>query len=157
MSNGRNTLLVAAALAIVALALFACGPAAQPSPTPEPVPTQVPSSGEFIRGEPMVEGVDVQIMESFPVQAQAVVRGNLPDGCTELDEVTTALEGNVFRIRLTTQRPAGAVCTEALVPFEEVVALDVLGLPAGEYTVDAHGVTASFTLATDNVLPDATP
>jgi len=151
MSNGIRTMLVVGAVALLALELLGCAPAAQPSPTP------VPGPGGVIKGEPNVESIDVLILESFPVQVQAMVQGTLGDGCTTLDEVTTTREENLFRIRLTSQRPADAICTQALVPFEEVVALDVVGLPAGQYTVDANGVTATFELAIDNVLPEATP
>ena len=153
MFHRDGKMFIIAAVALLAVALIGCGPAVQPSPTPEPAP----SSGDVIQGVPAVESVDVLILESFPVQVHAVVRGTLADGCTTLDQVTTTREGNVFQIQLTTQRPADAVCTQALVPFEEVVALDVVGLPAGEYTVEAEGVTATFTLDIDNVLPDATP
>ncbi|HSJ54705.1 MAG TPA: hypothetical protein VLC52_13275 [Anaerolineae bacterium] len=151
MSSGKHRTLVVGAVALLALALLSCGPAAQPSATP------APGQGDVIRGEPVVESIDVLIMESFPVQVNAVVRGTLGDGCTTLDEVTTTREGNTFLIRLTSQRPAEAVCTLALMPFEEVVPLDVVGLPAGQYTVDANGVTETFELAIDNVLPEATP
>ncbi|RPI50641.1 MAG: hypothetical protein EHM56_10565 [Chloroflexi bacterium] len=151
MFGEKRRMLVAGAMALLALALLGCGPAARPSPTPAPGP------GGVIRGEPTVESLDVLILESFPVQVNVVVRGALGDGCTTLDEVTTTREGNLFRIRLTSQRPADAVCTLALVPFEEVVPLDVVGLPAGQYTVDANGVTETFELAIDNALPEATP
>ena len=149
MSGKTVRMILVGVLALLVAAALACGPAPEPTPTPGP--------GGVIRGVPAVESVDVLIMESFPVQAQAVVRGTLGDGCTTLDEVTTTREGNVFRLRLTSQRPADAVCTLALVPFEEVVPLDVEGLPAGRYTVDANGVMATFDLAVDNVLPASTP
>jgi inhibitor of cysteine peptidase len=151
VSGKTNVTLAVAAVALLALALLGCGGAVRPSPTPEPAP------GKVIKGEPAVESLDVLILESFPVQVHAVVRGSLADGCTTLDPATTTRQGNLFRIQLTTQRPADVMCTEALVPFEEVVALDVGGLPAGEYTVDANGVQATFVLAVDNVLPEATP
>jgi inhibitor of cysteine peptidase len=49
------------------------------------------------------------------------------------------------------------MCTQIVVPFEESIPLDVVGLPAGTYTVDVNGVTGSFTLDVDNQLPEATP
>jgi inhibitor of cysteine peptidase len=58
-----------------------------------------------------------------------------------------------YKVTITTKRPADKMCTEALVPFEESVALEVVGLPAGTYTVEVNGVTASFTLDGDNALP----
>jgi len=149
MLNGKHWIL---ALGLVSLLVLAgCGPAAESTATPPA------GQGEIIRGEATVESIDVLIMESFPVQVNAVVRGTLGDGCTTLDPVTTTREGNTFRIRLTTQRPAEAVCTLALEPFEEVVSLDVLGLPAGVYTVDANGVTETFELAVDNVPAEPAP
>ncbi len=157
MFDTKGRTFVIATLTLLSVTLLGCAPAGQPSPTAEPEPTSAPAPGDVVQGVAVVESLDVLILESFPVQVQAVVRGNLPDGCTTLDQVTTTREENLFRIELTTQRPADAICTEALVPFEEVVPLDVLGLPAGEYTVDANGVTATFALDIDNVLPEPTP
>ena len=39
---------------------------------------------------------------------------------------------------------------QVLVDFEEVIALQVVGLPAGTYTVDVNGVKGTFTLTVDN-------
>jgi inhibitor of cysteine peptidase len=116
------------------------------------VPTQ-PSGGGVIEGVAAVETVDILILESFPVQVNVVARGNLPDGCTTIGDATQERDGNTFRVTITTVRPADAMCTEALVPFEKVIALDVYGLPAGTYTVDVNGVAAAFELAVDNVPP----
>jgi inhibitor of cysteine peptidase len=110
----------------------------------------------FIYGTAQVDSIDLLMLESFPVQVNLVARGNLPDGCTAIDQVTQARQGNTFKVTITTKRPAGKVCTQALVPFEETIALEVAGLPAGAYTVDVNGVTGSFTLDVDNALP-ATP
>jgi hypothetical protein len=38
----------------------------------------------------------------------------------------------------------------AIVPFEEIISLDVEGLPAGEYTVKYGDLTETFTLEQDN-------
>jgi inhibitor of cysteine peptidase len=122
---------------------------------PSPVPTTVPS-GEMLHGEAVVEEIEILILESFPVQIHVIARGNLPDGCTEIDEIQEARTADGFQVTITTVRPADAMCTEALVPFEEVIALDVLGLPAGTYQVDVNGVTGSFELTRDNV-PQAEP
>ena len=43
-------------------------------------------------------------------------------------------------------------CTTEVVPFEEIIPLDVYGLSAGDYTVDVNSVTDTFTLDMDNVL-----
>lgn len=164
-------------LLLVAVVLAACSPAAtdetpaatdsseQPAATPtlnpdEPVSSDDPTAtatpeeaaGEFQYGQAMVDKVDVLLLESFPVQVNAIVSGNLNNGCTEIDEITTEQQGNNFVVTVTTRAPMGVACTEALVPFEEVVPLEAVGLPAGDYTVTANGVSGQFALAVDNVL-----
>lgn len=121
-------------------------PAAPPT---RPAMTSTPQITQ--PGLAQVDEVQIMILESFPVQVQALIKGHLPDGCTELDQIQHARQEQRFQITLTTTRPAGVPCTDALVPFEETVALDVLGLKAGEYTVSANGVEASFTLDIDNI------
>lgn len=134
--------------------LAACGPTDTPVPTrAEPEPT----GEEVIRGEAVVEEIDIQILESFPVQVHVVARGYLPDGCTQIDEIEQTRSGQTFQVTITTVRPADAACTEAIVPFEEVIALDVLGLEAGTYSVDVNGVTGSFRLDMDNEPPGGLP
>lgn len=128
--------------------------AASPTPTGSPgTPSQETPTGNTVNGLALVETIDVITMESFPVQVQVIARGTLPDGCTTIDQALSERDGNQFRVTITTVRPAEAVCTEALVPFEEAVRLDVLNLPAGTYTVDVNGITSSFELAVDNIAP----
>ena len=132
-------------LVMAAVVVAACGA----QPTEAPPAAQTPTGGT-VHGEAMVDSIDILILESFPVQINVVARGNLPDGCTEIDEIISELEEQTFNVTITTARPADAMCTEALVPFEETFSLDVYGLPAGVYTVDVNGVTGTFELAVDN-------
>jgi inhibitor of cysteine peptidase len=135
----------ALALLSAALPLAGCG-----APASAPPPTPAPSAGDVIHGLANVERIDVLILESFPVQVNVIAYGNLPDGCTTIDRVEQVRTGQQFVVTITTARPAAAACTEALVPFQQAVALDVLGLPAGTYTVSVNGVAGSFELAQDN-------
>jgi hypothetical protein len=123
---------------------------------PFPFDLAGPPAPGTVTGLATVEEIEILIMESFPVQVAVVARGHLPDGCTEIDEVRSRFEpeSNRFVVEITTARDAEALCTEALVPFEERVALDVYGLPAGTYFVDVNGVVDSFTLDVDNVPPE---
>ncbi len=106
---------------------------------------------ETITGQAQVESIEIMILESFPVQIHASIAGYLGDGCTTLGSITTTQEGNTFFVQVTTQRPAEAMCTQQLVGFQESVVLDVYGLAAGTYTIDANGVTNTFVLEMDNV------
>ncbi len=117
--------------------------------------SEAPGETGYSYGEDaLVESVSVVILESFPVQVQATVSGSLPDGCTELDEISVEQQDQIFILTLVTRVPEGDLaCTEALVPFEETVILDVSGLSAGTYTVVAQDQSAEFTLEVDNELP----
>jgi hypothetical protein len=99
-----------------------------------------------------VDSVQIRILESFPVQVQAVAKGNLPDSCTTIDQAKQTREGNTFKITLTTKRPADAMCAQVLTPFEHTIALDVSGLPKGKYEVIVNNANASFELKADNSL-----
>lgn len=111
---------------------------------------------DYIRGDAVVESIDLLIMESFPVQVSASAIGYLPDGCTEIDEenITVERNGNVFNVSIQTLRPKEAMCTQEIVPFEQRVELDVYGLEKGNYIVNINGVEGTFNLATDNIIPE---
>lgn len=131
-----------AAIALLFLSglLVACG-----------VPTQADQPGRA-----QIDAVDVQILESFPVQVEVTIKGNLPDSCTEIDPLDQRFEPGMstFWIEITTSRTTDDACAQVLVPFEEMVTLDVYGLPAGAYVVDVDGVQEMFTLEVDNAPPD---
>jgi len=96
-----------------------------------------------------IETIDIVLLESFPVQVRVIAKGYFYDGCGRIDQIHTIRAGNRFNITITT-RSVGEACTEALVPFEEVIELDVDGLKAGTYTVDVNGVSDTFNLDVDN-------
>ena len=98
-----------------------------------------------------VNDIEILLLESFPVQIHAVARGEHPDSCTKVDEVAARREGDTFFVTITTSRPADAMCAQVMTPFEEIVALDVVGLKAGVYTVDVNGVRDTFELQMDNI------
>jgi len=98
-----------------------------------------------------VDEIDILILESFPVQINVIARGNLPDPCTEISEVLQEREGNTFFATIKTYRSPG-LCIQVIAPFEEIIPLEVYGLPAGTYTVDVNGVQATFGLEVDNII-----
>ncbi len=100
----------------------------------------------------IMESVDTLMLESRRLQVNAILKGSLPDGCTAIYRVESRLEQSRFIVTIYTQRDKEAFCTQALVPFEEVHALNVYGLPAGTYTVDAYGVTTEFVFERDNAI-----
>lgn len=114
-----------------------------------------PIESEMATSTAMIDTIDVQVLESFPVQVNVVAKGNFPDGCTTLGNVIAKETDNAFEVSVETQRPVDALCTQALVPFEETISLDVLGLMAGVYGVNINGATSTFELLQDNIAPDS--
>jgi inhibitor of cysteine peptidase len=152
--KNRRTVMWMGLLMVVAMAVSACGGIVRGEAEPEsPVDVGAPS-GEFTEGLAVIDEMYVIKMERLPASVGAIVSGNLPDGCTELGEAVVTHEGNTFLVELPTTRDPDAMCTMALVPFQVAIPLDVLGLPAGTYTVDVNGVTDTFTFEIDNVLQE---
>ncbi|HSL31341.1 MAG TPA: SH3 domain-containing protein [Anaerolineales bacterium] len=126
----------------LALLMAACAPVAA---TPTPIVTEEPAIP--VTSVAVVESVEIQILESMPVQVQAVIRGQLPDaGCTTIASVEQVRDGNAITLTLVTTTDPLALCAQSLTPFEQVVPLDVSNLPAGTYTVDVHGIEQTFEL-----------
>lgn len=98
-----------------------------------------------------VDSIDILILESFPVQVHAVLRGTTRDGCIMIDDVDVTRQGNAFELAIVSSRLDNARCSDERQPFEENVPLDVYGLPAGTYTVIAGELRETFELAVDNV------
>jgi len=110
--------------------------------------------GDYIYRTAVVESTEILVLESFPVQIHVIAKGYLPDGCTEIDRVEEERDENTFTVTITTKRPKDMMCTQAIVPYEEKVPLDVYGLKAGTYNVNVNTVTDSFELSTDNIIED---
>lgn len=122
---------------------------------PEPQPGTVNTSVNGVNSVTLNEGVsidrvDIMTMESFPVQVSALVRGNLADGCMRIANASSRRVDSTFYVDFETVRQ-GDICTQALVPFERNVPLEVSGLRAGTYTVSVAGFTTTFKMATDNM------
>jgi inhibitor of cysteine peptidase len=81
----------------------------------------------------------VDTTESFPVQKTLVLNGDLPNGCTYLNDSTQFRDGKTFYVELTTRVEESDICTQALTPYEKSIPLNVGGLPAGMYTVNING------------------
>jgi hypothetical protein len=121
----------AAALACATLPLLACGSGAE-SPT-----------GTRETDRLTVESVQVRIMESFPVQVSAQVKGYLRDGCESLAGTTQTRSGNAITVTIATEREMGRACIQVVAPVEANVRLDG-PFAAGLYVVRVNGVEQTF-------------
>jgi inhibitor of cysteine peptidase len=97
----------------------------------------------------LVDEVEVEVMESLPLQASARVSGNLRNGCEQLGEASVRRFENTFTVTLPVN-VVGEMCTQALIPFTKNISLDIEGLPAGTYQVSVNGVSDSFVLDSNN-------
>jgi len=94
-----------------------------------------------------VQGVEIQILESYPLQVNAIARGFLPDtGCTSIVSVNQTREGNTFTVILMTAVNPAATCLATLTLFEQVISLNLSSLVPGSYIVRVNGVETSFVL-----------
>src|SRR5690606_272202 len=83
----RLMLLVAFAGLLGLLAACNTGGNVEPTPMPEATTEPTFTVTEPERGQAIVNSIDILMMESFPVQVRVVARGDLPDSCTEIDEI----------------------------------------------------------------------
>lgn len=141
---------ITVAPATVAAVTVAPTTTSEPEPTATaPAPAQEPD--DQITGQATIDSLQLSVSDSFPVEVQAYISGDLSDGCTNVAGEDVAREGQTLRIRVITTRDTEAMCTQALVPFERTVNLDTRGLAAGTYTVTAGDLSETFTLAADNL------
>lgn len=96
-----------------------------------------------------IQRIEIVVLDATPVQVRVVAHGYLPDGCTAVEGVEQRREGDTFHAIVTTTRPAGALCTQQIIPFSETFPLDIAGLPAGTYSVEVNGKIGTFTLDED--------
>ncbi len=104
-----------------------------------------------------IESIDVQVLESFPVQVKVLVKGYLRNSCeklyTKIPRLIHVGENNAFKIQLNVSVTVGhdISCLTFITPFKRSLQLNVTGLKAGIYTVDVNGMVSSFELHVDNI------
>jgi inhibitor of cysteine peptidase len=129
--------------------LFACSPETEIE-TPQP---RNESTEPVARREPAkVEAVEIRLFETLPVQVRVTIRGQLPDSCTNIDQISQSRNGREIRISVETISYSDPSCAVTRVEFEETVIVDITNLPAGHYVIDVNGLNGTFTLEEDNIL-----
>lgn len=122
----------------------------EPETGRETVFIKAPQSGtNYTFGLAIVDEVEVR-QEAIPAnQNQAaieiLVKGALPDGCTELHEAKQSQVGNQITVSLNTRRPTNAICTMALRPYRFYLLLDQK-LSAGTYSLVFNEKQVPFTV-----------
>lgn len=75
--------------------------------------------------------------EGGQVPVEVLVKGSLPDACTELHEVDQTRSGHIVDLRVEMRRPRRAVCATVVRPYRFYVKLDGLYGP-GSYTLKVN-------------------
>ena len=107
-----------------------------------PPTTTLPIAGRF---PVYIDGVDILLLESWPVQVQAVVRGSLPTPCSRLAWIVDGPDAG-GRITLTVYSTVDMdeICTQVLQPFEH--SIPVGSLTSGDYVLVVNGVEYPFSI-----------
>lgn len=142
---------------VLALAIGACSPS-QPPPivTPEPMETGEPASVGLdvpaTTGYQSVDVVDayVEVGQGSPIPVFVDIGADLPDRCAQVEFVEVIQDGTSFNIYVGTRPSTDESCMVDTVPFRMKVPLNVVGLPAGSYSVHVNSVSADFQLDVDS-------
>ena len=146
-------------LMLAAFFVVSCGTAApETDEVPEPAATLAPAATATVAEAPAtpltdpllqlatIESLEVMTAEQTGSETAVRLRGVLPNDCTAVDNIVTQQVGDEFDLVVLTRQQPGTDCSTEEVPFEEVVVLDVAGLPAGLYKVIANDSQVSFNL-----------
>jgi hypothetical protein len=101
----------------------------------------LPEDAQLERGEVylQLESSDLLIMESYPVQAALILRGDLPDPCHKLRVgVSPPDSANQVLVEVYSVRATDAICTAVLEPFEARINLG--SFAGGEFSVLVNGI-----------------
>ncbi|MEM6647165.1 MAG: hypothetical protein AAF730_13030 [Bacteroidota bacterium] len=77
------------------------------------------------------------------VTVEVLIKGALPDGCTELHDVTQERIAQLINVTLRTRKPQGGLCTTVLRPYRFYLDLDDR-FEEGAYTLKVNDQTESF-------------
>ncbi len=127
--------------------LTACAPANEPSlppPANKPSPAipdgflPTPEDSAFQRESLTLEVKGLSTLESYPVQFQLLLQGNLPTPCHKLRIAVSPPDAkNNINVEVYTLTDPALICVQALEPFE--VAFSLGSFPTGLYTVILNG------------------
>ena len=123
----------------------------EPTVAPEPADTAVPTedptgdgADSGVVSEAAIERFEVSLTLGEPPLVSVTIFGNLPNGCATLGDVKQAINGDTVVLTVEAVTPADQICTQALVPFEQSVDLDLATLPSGTYNLLVNNATGSF-------------
>lgn len=115
---------------------------------------------DYIKSEAVVKDIDIRMKESFPVQVDVVVKGELPDSCYEVGDISQQIIEKTFNIKVEVRKlkDSDVMCAQSIGEFEKIIPLEnVIGLSAGEYIVNVNGLQKRFRFDVDNYISNVDP
>jgi len=107
-----------------------------------------PVSGDEVltRGNVYIDASEIILLESYPVQVELVLIGNLPTPCNQLRAITSpADDQNRIQVEVYSLIGQDVICTQVLEPFEAKIPLG--SYTEGSFTVLVNGeAVGSFDL-----------
>lgn len=85
------------------------------------------------------------LVENDRVPVEVLIKGSLPDACSDLHAVRQERAGHIINVRLEMRRPQGAVCATVVRPFRFYLMLDGT-YPAGSYTLKLNRWVYTFSV-----------
>jgi len=117
-------------LAAIVVAL-GCGSDRAANPSAEITPIQI-------------DRVDVLVQETDPPRASVHVRGVVGDGCSSVHSVEQERSGTTVTLTILRERPAGAICTQIALLYDERIPLQGT-FPPGRYVLRVNDREVEFT------------
>jgi hypothetical protein len=123
------------------LILNACSPAPAAIPTEEvPAPVMNGEGYEALQ----IDDVQVEVGVGSPIPVHVNVSGSLPSTCAQVEYSEIKQDGSNFIIKLSTISGSGEDCINDSLPVRMSIPLNMVDLPAGDYSVDVNGTSANF-------------
>ena len=107
--------------------------------------TSVPNAADYDVSAAPYESVDVRVgsMTSDGVPVELLIKGALPDSCTELHGVNQTRSGDEVIVQLQARRPNNAMCATVVRPYRFYLTLEGM-FDSGFYTLELNGVRQNF-------------
>lgn len=104
---------------------------------PQTTPT-IPENAQ--RGEVFISDAQLLVMESYPVQVQLRISGELPTPCHQFQaDVAEADANNEVHVQVYSLVDPEIMCVQVMEPFEEGVAIPMQGQADGKYSLWLNG------------------
>lgn len=123
------------------------GPGAYPAPVDEeqlnPEFAPQPGDDELQRGEVFISSTELLMLESYPLQVQMLIQGDLPTPCHELRFIVSQPDeqGNI-EVEAYSLVDPGQICIQVMEPFE--VSLSLGSYTEGSFIVLINGEQVEY-------------